>query len=77
MGYFPNGSAGDKYVAQWCERCVHDDADFGCAVWELHLRSSNSQAERAALDVLIPRTADRLGNERCKMFLERREADGD
>jgi hypothetical protein len=33
MGYFANGEEGDRYEAQYCERCVHGQhPEFGpCA----------------------------------------------
>lgn len=71
MGYFPNGTAGADYEAQFCDRCIHQDADGeGCAVWLAHMlfnyRDCNDDG--SILHILIPQTKDGLGNEQCRMF---------
>jgi len=83
MGYFSNGSAGDAYRAQWCDRCANDGDDryeTGCGVWDLHLLYAYEAEGRLkeALDHLIPRvtvkTRDGLdlpANGQCLMFRER------
>ena len=73
MGYFPNGTSGEMYESTFCTNCAHQKPnDGGCAVWMLHLVYNYDQFkdEKVAniLDALIPRTADKLGNEECKMF---------
>lgn len=71
MGYFPNGESGRHYQFRYCDRCVHwpeNPDDGGCNVWLLHL----IDADQAALDVLIPRTENNLGNKQCSMFIERK-----
>jgi hypothetical protein len=74
MGYFPNGSAGDAYEAQYCARCVHQ-SDEGCAVMLAHVLyayeecGSRSNAEHI-LKLLIPEREDGF-NAQCAMFLER------
>lgn len=30
MGYFANGTEGDMYEEQYCDRCVHQNAEVGC-----------------------------------------------
>lgn len=75
MGYFSNGAEGMDYQNKWCDRCLHDNYEKGvfCPVWGLHLMHgyTGSPERQAALDELIPRTKDGLGNERCKMFVDR------
>ena len=41
MGYFSNGSEGDRYEARYCHRCInwrdkHDGRGAGCPVWDIH-----------------------------------------
>ena len=40
MGYFSNGTEGELYQRQWCDRCIHrDDYEAGtfCEVWSAHI----------------------------------------
>jgi len=73
MGYFSNGSEGEGYEAEYCDRCIHQKPDDGgCAVWFAHLmhnsdQNSNEQLENA-LNILIPRRG--ICNEQCTMFIE-------
>jgi hypothetical protein len=75
MGYFANGTEGELYQAHWCARCVHEDADRGCPVWDLHLLYNYDQNKKKstadALALLIPLRTDGLGNDRCRMFWEK------
>lgn len=63
MAYFSNGTEGDIYEAEYCDRCIHQD---GCAVWELHMIHNSDQHddERLAsiLGTLIPRSKDGTAN---------------
>lgn len=70
MGYFSNGSEGEDYVCRHCASCAHWD-DGGCAVWAAHVvfQYTKEHPIRTILEMLIPRSADRLGNERCRMFI--------
>lgn len=74
MGYFPNGSEGDAYEQQYCSRCIHrENKDgTGCCVWLAHLLYSyrDCNGKDSILHLLIPRSADGLENEQCKMFRE-------
>ena len=75
MGYFPNGSSGSDYQAKWCERCIHDnpEKDIYCPIWTLHLIHNYEECNKpnSFLHTLIPLSKDKLGNERCTMFVER------
>jgi hypothetical protein len=74
MGYFSNGTQGEAYEAQWCDRCYHRyDEDNPCVVWLAHLMKNyeESDKEDSILHMLIPRSEDGLGNEKCKMFVPR------
>lgn len=75
MGYFSNGSEGEGYEEEYCSRCEHQD---GCAVWLAHMLYNYDECnkENSILHLLIPRSKDHLGNERCSMFIEKR-ASGD
>lgn len=76
MGYFPNGTAGMDYEARYCDRCIHQDGPDGkggCAVWLAHLVHNYKECnkEDSILDLLIPRTVDKLDNAQCQMFFEK------
>ena len=71
MGYFPNGSSGDRYEQEWCENCLHGQGEEGndCAVLVAHaLRNyDDCNDKESPLHVLIPR--DKYGgNLKCEMF---------
>ena len=71
MGYFSNGSEGKRYQARYCDRCLHD-ANEDCPVLLAHLlyNYGASKEVKSILDLMIPRTDDGLGNERCKLFVD-------
>lgn len=73
MGYFSNGTEGRDYQDKWCFRCLHDNYDkqIFCPIWDAHLSYAYDGDYAAVLDLLIPRTKDGLGNERCTMFVDR------
>lgn len=66
MGYFPNGTAGDLYQEEFCNRCEHD-AGNDCPIWNAHLLWSGKEGKQDVLDLLIPRSEDGE-NEQCSMF---------
>lgn len=79
MGYFSNGSEGEWYEAQYCNRCVHQPAgDIGCPVLDLHLLYNYDQlrkdSTRRALAMFIPEKDGRNGQ--CAMFWERGRGGG-
>lgn len=47
----------------------------GCPVWFAHLMSNYEEANNpdSVLDLLIPRSKEGLGNEKCLMFVDRRQ----
>ncbi len=72
MGYFSNGCEGTDYESRYCEQCAHQKIDDGgCAVWLAHMLYNYDECnnEKSALHLLIPRTEDKLGNEKCEMFM--------
>jgi hypothetical protein len=72
MGYFSSGAEGELYRERYCERCVHDQGEAFCPVWEAHLWHNYGQHGDGdvgeVLGLLIPRRPDG-GNGRCRMFL--------
>lgn len=68
MGYFSNGSEGMDYEERYCAHCLHYE---GCPVWLAHMIHNYDECnnEGSILHMLIPRSKDGLGNERCAMFV--------
>lgn len=77
MAYFSNGIEGMIYQEQWCNRCVHDDADGGCPVWNAHLDRNYDECSKpeSILHMLIPRETTTV-NGKCRMFIAK-AASGD
>lgn len=75
MGYFSNGTEGEMYYERYCSRCVHDadPENNPCMVWGAHLIANYEECNKpeSVLHMLIPRTKNDLGNEQCRMFIER------
>ena len=76
MGYFSNGSEGERYQAAYCQRCAHGPqsiTDPECPVWGLHLLHNYDECNKpeSFLHVLIPRQNSGTGNSQCTMFVER------
>lgn len=85
MGYFPNGTSGMSYEEEYCCKCLHrhgspPDPEFGmCPIWLAHQLYNyegigeedevKQPSVRHVLDMLIPRTKDKLWNEQCAMFM--------
>lgn len=69
MAYFSNGTEGQSYVDRYCSKCVHFN-NGACPVWDLHMLHNYRDCNNpdSMLHVLIPRSADKLGNEQCTMF---------
>jgi len=67
MGYFSNGTEGNAYRDEYCRECVHGQ---GCAVWAAHMEHNYNECnnEASILHILIPRSKDKVGNEKCTMF---------
>jgi hypothetical protein len=86
MAYFSNGSEGDWFREQWCERCVNwreDEPDnWGCPIIDLHMMGNYVQCEDTesgkfwarVLSAFIPRKDDGY-NDKCRMFIETPDAD--
>lgn len=74
MGYFSNGTEGMAYQAEWCDLCVHDRqfrriGEGGCQLWAAHLIYNGDDGPSKVLNMLIPRTEDVMGNDKCVMFI--------
>lgn len=78
MGYFSTRTEGMDYEARYCDRCVHQgDAETGgCAIWLAHMLHNyrDCNDKDSILHLLIPRSADGLDNEQCKLFHESKGA---
>ena len=75
MAYFSNGYEGQKYEAEFCSKCVHEDSGNNntlCAVWMAHFIHNYDQCSNddlaSALNYLIPRDKDGMPK-KCRMFL--------
>jgi hypothetical protein len=77
MGYFPNGSAGEYYMAEFCCKCVNfrdnGSGSEGCPILDLHLLwnydavgKDGDKTKAAALNHFIP--IDGIENGECVMF---------
>ncbi len=73
MGYLPNGAAGDRYEAAYCDHCAHQNHEGeGCAVWLAHMLHNYDECNKkdSILHILIPRNG--IENEQCKMFVKKK-----
>lgn len=72
MGYFANGSEGEGFQENFCDRCIHDNEKKGlyCPIWNLHLRDNYKECnnEQSYLHSLIRRDG---AINRCAMFIDR------
>ncbi len=80
MGYFSNGTEGDIYEAEHCEKCVHWKHDqqtdtWGCPVMDAHTLHNYEQTENKALESVLGRLIPRgeRGNLKCSMFINAEE----
>lgn len=69
MAYFSNGTEGMMYQEDWCDRCIHAG---DCPIWDAHMLHNYRDCNdpESILHMLIPRSADKLGNDQCRMFIE-------
>jgi len=74
MGYFANGTEGEMFEEEFCERCIHMDYDGPklCPVLEAHWLYNYDECNNpdSILHILIPRNPDG-SNGQCKMFVKR------
>ena len=72
MGYFSNGSEGQRYQERYCFQCVHygPQEGPGCPIWAAHLFyvSTRDKDAIAILDMLIPRAEALVWNDQCKFY---------
>jgi hypothetical protein len=77
MAYFSNGDSADRYEAEYCANCVHENHETGCPVFNAHILFSSelcNQKEhpgKVILDMLIPEHPTECRNEQCAMFFSR------
>lgn len=76
MAYFPNGTSGDIFEEENCDRCVHQNHDIKspcCPVWELHMHwnygQNDDKEKNFALEMFIP--MEGLFPKKCLMFFEK------
>jgi hypothetical protein len=71
MGSFSNGTEGDYYEQKYCSKCYWGDK--ACMIWYAHLEYSYEECnkEKSFLDLFIPRSKDKLTNEKCTMFIDK------
>lgn len=82
MAYFPNGTAGDIFEAEWCSRCAHEGGEDGpgCPVMLAHilysyeLCNAKDDPGKVILDLLIPDEAP-THVPACAMFHEATASD--
>ncbi len=69
MGYFSNGTEGMMYEEEWCSKCLHHD---DCIIWTAHLARNYQECNNkdSILHMLIPRSKNGIGNEKCRMFID-------
>ena len=68
MGYFSNGSELSDYEARWCFSCVHN-VESGCQIMLAHMIHNGETGPDKILDLLIPISADKLTNLKCRMHI--------
>lgn len=76
MGYFPNGTAGDMFEAEFCSKCVHEDDEKGCPVMLAHVlyaydlcnEDEAKNPGKHVLEMLIVQDEKR-NTQRCSMFV--------
>ena len=73
MAYFSNGTEGHLYKERYCNFCIHQNAEYGCPIWMLHLAWNYDQHKddeiAGVLQILIPR--DGVINHECSMFVKK------
>jgi hypothetical protein len=74
MVFFSNGAEGADYEKRYCERCIHYGPEDGpgCPVFGARLLHNYAERDNqgSIVHLLIPRSADGLTNEPCRMFIE-------
>ena len=68
MGHFSNGTEGESYQEEYCQKCLNDHNE-DCPVWGVHLIYNYSgEPYTTLLNRFIPRTPAG-GNGKCRMFI--------
>ena len=73
MGYFSNGTEGEIYEDQYCNRCVHMHPESSCPCLDAHVLWDYQECDNmnSILHKMIPFTKEGLGNDQCIFFKER------
>lgn len=71
MAYFPNGTSGAAYQAEYCRRCQNSDNEAapGCYIWDLHLLHNGDPEHRDDLEALIPTQPNGIFAGECVEFV--------
>jgi hypothetical protein len=86
MAYFSNGTEGEMYDRQYCDRCIHqaeEESTDECPVKFLHMidnydqcgDSDRSKSVKLRLELFIPTGKDSFP-EQCKMFIPNGDVEG-
>ena len=69
MGYFSNGTEGDIYQSEYCDRCVHMNEEHGCPCWSAHEEWNYDECNKK--DSILHKMIPRLGvtNGPCYFFV--------
>ena len=73
MGYFSNGTEGQMWEEENCDKCVHQDQENGCPILLIHYMhnydwvNEDDHPARKIMNILIPRRNDGF-NDKCSML---------
>ena len=71
MGYFSNGTEGEMYEEEYCNKCIHDENQDCVILLAHHLYNyEDCNNKKSILHILIPRSKEGW-NEKCKMFIKK------
>jgi len=69
VAYFPNGTSGEVFRDQYCDRCKWDK-DQSCPIWAAHLVYNYDECNnnKSILHMRIKETPDGLYADECYFF---------
>jgi hypothetical protein len=80
MGYFSNGTEGDKYEERYCNNCareilIHKGEEHGCPIWFMHMMYNYEECNNkdSMLHKMIPIESNKHRSfcGKCNFFLEK------